>query len=225
MTDELDQAVRRADPYRWLATRFIAGLDQRRDVISLYAFDHELVRAGRASSNTLIAQIRLTWWRETLEKIFAGRAVRTHPVAAALADCVRRRDLPFSALEAMIDARVAVLDRSCLTLAEALAWADATAGSAAALAARVLDPDGVSSAPMAAGRAWGLRCLLREARADATELRAPILQSLKAANAAARGLSVAAFPAIAYATLVDSPFHSQIGARIRLLMAVLRGRL
>ena len=225
MTDELNQAVRRADPYRWLATRFIADLDRRRDVIAIYAFDHELVRAGKVSSNTLIAQIRLTWWRETLEEIFAGRTVRTHPVAAALADCVKRRDLPLSPIEAMIDARVDVLDRPRLTVVEAVTWADEVAGSATALTARVLDPACVSSAPMWAGRAWGLHGLLREARADATELHPPILESLKAANAAARGLNVAAFPAIAFATLARRPSQSQIGARIRLLTAVLSGRL
>src|SRR5439155_22259273 len=105
----LDDQVRRADPDRWLATRFIADTRARADVIALYAYDLELARAPRSASNTLTAEIRLTWWREVLDQIYGGQPVRRHPVAQALADVVARHRLPRAPLEAMIDARIEAL--------------------------------------------------------------------------------------------------------------------
>ena len=110
--DDLDLVVRRADPDRWLASRFIADRRARADVVALYAFDHELARVRRLASNALLAEIRLAWWREALDEVFAAGPVRAHPVARALAQVVARRDLPRAPLEAMIDARIAVLDEA-----------------------------------------------------------------------------------------------------------------
>src|SRR5882757_3147653 len=107
---DLDAMVRGVDPDRWLSTRFIAQGPARADVIAIYAFDHELARAPRVASNALLAEMRLTWWREALEEIFEGKAVRQHPAAQALAGVVARRGLRREALEAMIDARYRELD-------------------------------------------------------------------------------------------------------------------
>jgi phytoene synthase len=82
---DLDAEVRRVDPDRWFASRFIADEAARARVIALYAFDHQLARAGAVTSNDLAAEIRLTWWREALAEIYAGADVRGHPVADALA--------------------------------------------------------------------------------------------------------------------------------------------
>ena len=79
--DGLDELIGRVDPDRWLASRFIADREARADVVALYAYDYELGRAAAVASNALIAEIRLTWWRETLEQIFAGGPVRRHPTA------------------------------------------------------------------------------------------------------------------------------------------------
>ena len=81
--------VRRADPDRWLSSRFIADPAARRDVVAIYAFDHELQRAVSVASTPLIAEIRLAWWRETLDEAFAGAVVRRHPVAEALTHAIR----------------------------------------------------------------------------------------------------------------------------------------
>src|SRR3954468_9374408 len=91
---DLDALIRRVDPDRWMSSRFIADPLARADVIAIYAFDHELARAPKVSSNPLIGEIRLTWWREALDEVFEGRPVRRHPTAEALALAVRRRDLP-----------------------------------------------------------------------------------------------------------------------------------
>ncbi|HEY9218896.1 MAG TPA: squalene/phytoene synthase family protein, partial [Phenylobacterium sp.] len=88
---DLDSLVQRVDPDRWLSSRFIADPAARADVIAVYAFDHELARAPRVASEPLLGEIRLTWWSEVLDEIFAGGAVRHHPGAQALANAVRRR--------------------------------------------------------------------------------------------------------------------------------------
>ena len=92
--DDLDSLIRRVDPDRWLTSRFIADPAARADVVALYAFDHELARARRVASMPLMGEIRLTWWREALDEVFEGRAVRRHPTAQALAAAVTRRRLP-----------------------------------------------------------------------------------------------------------------------------------
>src|SRR5215471_7113258 len=95
--DDLDELVRRTDPDRWLSSRFIGAPGARADVIALYAYDHELARAPKVTSNALLGEIRLTWWREALDEIFAGKAVRRHPTAEALAAAVARHALPRAA--------------------------------------------------------------------------------------------------------------------------------
>jgi phytoene synthase len=191
--DDLDQLIRRVDPDRWLTSRFIADKRARTDVLALYAFDHELARARRAASTQLLAEIRLTWWREALEEIFAGGPVRRHPVASALGDLVRRHGLPRTPLEAMIDGQIAALDIE-LGEAESLAWADAVEGSLAMVAASVLDPFRPERAAFA-GRAWGLVLLLRSGRAPDARLRPLLASAIAEARAEAAGLSVAAMPA------------------------------
>jgi phytoene/squalene synthetase len=108
--EDYDALVRRVDPDRWLSTRFVADPAARADLLTLYAFDHELARASAVTSTPLLAEIRLTWWLEMLEEAYEGCPVRRHPVAQALAEMVARRSLPRSAVEPMIEARLAALE-------------------------------------------------------------------------------------------------------------------
>jgi len=108
--EDLDALIRRVDNDRWLATRFVVDPEQRADLIALYAFDYELARAGRVTSTPLLAEIRLTWWREALDEVYGGGPVRYHPAAAALAQAIQRRNLPRELLEAMIDSRIDELE-------------------------------------------------------------------------------------------------------------------
>jgi phytoene synthase len=192
---ELDEQLRRADPDRWLTSRFIADPAARADVAALYLFDHELARARRAASTALLAEIRLTWWREALDEMFAEGPPRHHPVAEALAAAVRRHGLPRAPLEAMIDAQIAALDEAVLDGPAALAWADAVEGSVARLAAMVLDADGPADAASAAGRAWGLALLLRAGLAARDTVGPLLREALIQARSSARRLGVKALPA------------------------------
>jgi phytoene synthase len=211
---DLDETVRRVDTGRWLASRFIIDVVARSDVVAILAFDHELSRAGVVASNSLIAEIRLTWWREALDEIFDGRPVRRHPVTEALDGVVKRRGLDQCSLESLIDARIAILDLPSLDPAAARRWADGAPGCVATLAARILDPGATWEAARPAGRAWGLRALGHS-----------FGEALDEASRAARALGPTAFPAVAYATLLRSRSSSPLEARLRLVWAVARGRL
>ena len=227
--DDLDQLIRRVDPDRWLTSRFIADQGARANVLALYAFDHELARGRRAASTQLLAEIRLTWWREVLDQIFAGDPVRRHPVAEALADAVRRRRLSRAPLEAMIDGQIGALAETSLDGAAAVSWADVVQGSVATLAATILDPASSASAAAPAGRAWGLALLLRSNRAPGEVIRPLLGDALGLAQVSARGLSVEALPAALPARLarfdLTGRTPGRLAKRLSLVLAAATGRL
>jgi len=236
---DLDSLVRRADPDRWLASRFIADTRTRADVIALYAFNNELARIAESVHEPLMGEIRLTWWREAVEEIFAGGAMRHHPVVEALAGAVRRRGLARAPLDAMIEARFADLEPEILAEEAALdGYLDGTAGAVMALGAAITAATADAEALRPVARAWGLAGLLRlrqagvarlPARWDADRVRAAVLQALADARRGVGALPVEAFPAVAYATLAR-PYAagrapSELEKRLRLTAATLTGRL
>ena len=227
--DDLDGVVRRADPDRWLSSRFIADPSQRSDVIALYAFDHELERAGRVASNALLAEIRLTWWREALDEIFAGVAVRYHPAAARLTEVVRARNLPRAPLEAMIDGRIDALDAHPMSLEAAVRWSRDVAGSAAWVAGLILDPEAPQATTVEAGALWGLYLLASRGKVDRVEAATHIARVLPIVVVEAARLSPEAFPAVAHVclarTLRGGWTKGPMARRLRLVAATLTGRL
>jgi phytoene synthase len=226
--DDLDDLIRRVDPDRWLTSRFVGDAAARGELIALYAYDHELARARRVASRPLLAEIRLTWWREALDEIYEARPVRRHPTAEALGAAVRRHSLPRAPLEAMIDGQIDALDVARFDAPAAVAWANTVEGSAAQLAAMVLS----ASAPAAAapaGGAWGLALLIRAGLADREALAAPLREALAQARAAATALDAAAFPAALPARLarhaLDARQPGPLAKRLALVLATATGRL
>ncbi len=184
-------------------------------------------------------EIRLTWWREALDEVFGGRSPRRHPVVEALAETIGRHALPPAAFEAMIEARIEAIDTPAPTDEAAVnRHIDATAGVLMRLAATVLDATSSSAATQWAARAWGLAGLARLRRIgvdrlprawDEAEIRSRVRAESAEARTAARDLPVAAFPAVAYATLAKTYAAgrtlSDLEKRLRLTTAVLTGRL
>jgi len=224
LSQDLDSLIARVDPDRWLSSRFIADARTRAEVIALYAYDYELARAPKVASNALMGEIRLTWWREVLDEVFEGRPVRHHPTAQALAGAVARHGLPRAPLEDMIDARYRELSHEPMNLADALDWARDTGGAAAVLAARMLDPGADPAKAASGGAAWAIGRLMGTAGMTGEGAQAALDEAL----AGARGLSAAAFPAVAHATLArvraQGARPSELAARVRLLWSVLTGR-
>lgn len=213
MDEDLDTRIRRVDPDRWLSSRFVADAAARADLITLYALDHELTRIPLVVSNPLMGEIRLTWWREGLEEIAEGKAARAHAVLQAVADSA----LPPTALAALAEARLGDLD-GAKTGEAALTHADATEGLLMALAARRLSDKAAADQVKQAARAVAL------ARTDALAA----MSALKAARGELKGLPVAAFPAVAHATLAGRYARNknpgELEKRARILLAVMTGR-
>lgn len=154
--------VRRFDHDRYLTCLF-APADRREALFALYAFYHEVAKTSEVVSEPMLGQIRLQWWRESLDGIFADRP-RDHDVVQALATAVEAHGLGRPRLEALIDARALDLEEGAPeTLAKLVDYAEGTAGGLVQLALEVLGETG--EAGLEAGRqigiAWALCGLLR----------------------------------------------------------------
>jgi len=151
--------VRRADPDRYLAALF-APADKRPLLHALYAFNVEIARVADTVREPMMGEIRLEWWRETLDGARAGRP-RNHEVARALADLFEAVALPAAPFEAMIAARG--FDSASDVFADRAAvetYCEATSGNLMRLAAGILGtPD--DALAREAGTAYALAGILR----------------------------------------------------------------
>ena len=84
--EDLDDLVRRVDPDRWLASRFIGDRLARADVVALYAFDHRAgARQTRGAQSAGGRDPAHLVARGAGRDLRTGGRVRAHPVAQALA--------------------------------------------------------------------------------------------------------------------------------------------
>ena len=247
--ETLDARIRRLDPDRWLASRFISDPGARATVVAVYALNDELARVAESVTNPLAGEIRLAWWRERIEAIAAGQPPPGQPVLQALAPAIASGALPMSLLEALVEARHAELEPTPFADDAALArYLDGTAGAVMGLAARALDAEAPLRSVVEAGRAWGLAGLYRtrelwrgrgrswlpQSWGEPGDAQLPrrVTEEVESALGRARvelePLSVGAFPAVAYATLAGAYARGrepgELTRRLTLLAAVLRGR-
>lgn len=103
MADGCMALVREADRDRYLATLF-APQDKQKHLFSLYAFNTEIARIPTLVSEPQIGEIRLQWWLDTLDGIFAGQT-QDHPVAQALSETIGQFNLPQQPLKNLVQAR------------------------------------------------------------------------------------------------------------------------
>jgi len=154
-----EETVRRGDPDRYFSALF-APADKRPFLHALYALNVELARVAETAREPMLAEIRLAWWRETVEGAREGRP-RNHDLARALAETLAANDLPQALFDGMIAARS--FDASPEVFADMAAleaYADATSGNLMRLAARVLG-EARDDLAREAGIAYALAGLLR----------------------------------------------------------------
>jgi phytoene synthase len=154
--------VRRADYDRYLATLF-APAEARERLFALYAFNHEIARVRETVSEPMIGQIRLQWWREAIDGIYAGTP-RKHAVVEALAEAVAGAQPARVDFEALIDAREFDLaGRAPVSLPALEAYAERSSGQLLYLAAAMLGARGEATraALRPLGIAWALTGLIR----------------------------------------------------------------
>ena len=211
--EELDALVRRADEDRWLASRFAASA-VRQCLIAVYAVNHEIARTPETVREATLGDIRLAWWREAIDEVFAGKAPRTHPALVALQAAHQETSMPQSVWERLVDARRADLEPTPFaTRAQLQAYIDATAGGVMRLAAACCAPDAAEHEALIARLAqrWGVAGILRSERfwrargrnlIPAETSREDLLAALRAGSSESAPAQL--FPALGYAALLPT---------------------
>ena len=140
------------DPDRVFALGHVPAR-HRAAVAAVWALDEQLGQIIASTTQPMVGQMRLLWWREALEKRVPG-----HPL---LAEMTAAFDfgIEAEALGGLIDGWEELLEPLPLDEARLAAFAEARGGALFALTARIC---GVASAP-GAGAGWaladfGLRC-------------------------------------------------------------------
>ncbi|GHA43363.1 phytoene synthase [Amylibacter ulvae] len=98
------ELVQRGDPDRFMSA-MTAPIAARENLFVLYAFNLEIARAPWVTKEAMIAEMRLQWWLDAVEEIYAGGDVRRHEVVTPLVDVIRENNLPRDLLDALINAR------------------------------------------------------------------------------------------------------------------------
>ncbi|MEL6582860.1 MAG: squalene/phytoene synthase family protein [Pseudomonadota bacterium] len=203
--------VETGDPDRFLAT-MTGPVAARQALFPLYALNLELAKAPWIASEPMLAEIRLQWWKDSLDEIFRGEPPRRHEVVEPLAEVIAAAHLSQAELHRMIDARRADAQRQSFTsFAQLDAYLDATAGSLGRLTARSLGASSVDtvivgSATAAAGlgvmlsaQAAFLDAGIERVPGDGAEIAAAARQALTAIEAAREAdLPSDLFPALRY---------------------------
>lgn len=160
--DSLIADLRRHDRDRY-QTALFAPTERRAHLFALYAFNHEIAKTAEVVSEAMLGHIRLQWWRESLEGIYAGNP-RAHEIVEPLAKAVAAAGLPRAGLETLIDAREFDLeDEPPADLAALEGYADRTSGVLQALVLKILGVESNEAEEVAreVGIAWALVGLLR----------------------------------------------------------------
>ncbi len=135
------ELVRAGDPDRFLSA-LTAPAVKRERLFTLYAFNLEVARTASVVSEPMIGEIRLQWWRDSIEQIYAGAPIRKHEVVEPLAALIDEAGLPRAPFDALITARSfdlykdAFADRNAFDM-----YLADTSGGLMELAARALAPN------------------------------------------------------------------------------------
>jgi phytoene synthase len=161
--DHCHSIVRTHDKDRYLASLF-ASDEKRPHLWAVYAFNHEIARIRELVREPALGEMRLQWWSEAVDGIFAGSTI-DHPVVRLLAEAIEREALPKRAFANLIEARrFDLYDDAMPSLADLEGYLGETSSALIQLACLVLaGPASVKTASAAgyAGVAYGLTGLLR----------------------------------------------------------------
>jgi NADH dehydrogenase [ubiquinone] 1 alpha subcomplex assembly factor 6 len=91
-------------------TALFAPPAERAALFALYAFNYEIARVRESVHEPMLGQIRLQWWRETVDAAYGDAAPRRHEVVEPLTEAIRRHGLSRQYFERLIDTRERDLD-------------------------------------------------------------------------------------------------------------------
>jgi NADH dehydrogenase [ubiquinone] 1 alpha subcomplex assembly factor 6 len=159
----LGRLVRAHDRDRFLTVLF-APADRREDLLALYGFNYEVAKTREVVTEAPLGDIRLQWWRDGIEAIYAGAPPRQHEVMEPLAVAIRGRKLSREHFDRLLEARgFDLVDEPPASLAALETYAEASSARLTWLALEVLGERGEAAraAGRAVGLAYGLAGLLR----------------------------------------------------------------
>jgi phytoene synthase len=153
------------------------------------AFNIEIARIRESVSETLIGRMKLQWWRDVVDGIYAGRgAPQGNPVTQALALAIAGRKLPRADLDSLLSARERDLESDDQgfthdAVGDLEEYAEGSSGRLLALVLRVLEATDEASTTAArhVGIAHGLAGILRAVLFDARDQRIHLPRSLMSA--------------------------------------------
>lgn len=161
MDESLIADLKLRDRERWLSVLW-APAAARQAMLALHAFDLEQQRVVAEAREPMLAEIRLAWWREQLERLSGGQLAPPQPLLRALRQHARPRGVDLAALSGTEEGFLPLLTEGRL---DALALARARGGPLfrALLAAALGRPPAPDEAVDAAdaGTRWALARLWR----------------------------------------------------------------
>lgn len=178
------EQVRQYDHDRFL-TAIFAPATVRENLFALYAFNIEIAKVAEVVSEPLIGQMRLQWWRDTLDRLYAGEAV-AHAVAQPLGVAITTGGLDRGAFDTLIETREFDIDRTVPADFAALkAYAQGTGAPLLALALKTSGAGWEEAAEVSRsiGTAWALTGLLRAVPFHARQRRLYLPEDMLTAHA------------------------------------------
>jgi hypothetical protein len=156
---------------------------RRAAITALYAFCREVDDVVDECSEPALAAIKLKWWDEEIDRAYDGRP--EHPVGQALADHVRRYDMPRDVLHEIVAGMAMDLTRHRYPDTAALAgYCYHAAGTVGILAAHVFGFEDPATLVYARelGHALQLINIIRDVREDADRGRIYLPQDARLAG-------------------------------------------
>jgi NADH dehydrogenase [ubiquinone] 1 alpha subcomplex assembly factor 6 len=164
MSDSIDiclETMRTSDRARYLCTLWAPKV-QRPALVALHTFCLELSRIRGLVSEPMLGEIRLAWWREALEGVYANKP-REHPVLQALAQTGLKNIIPLTEMQSLIEARESeIFDMPMMSVKDVEIFSSQTAGLQNKLGARIIgaQTDKQLESAKDIGTAWGMLCII-----------------------------------------------------------------
>lgn len=175
------QIVQEHDPDRFLLCMLMPSA-YRADLLTLFAFNHEIAKTREVVSETQLGLIRLQWWRDAIAGVYERGEVLEHEILEDLADVIKRRGLARQYFDELIYAREFDLEDVLPAHMDGfLSYCDFTSTPLLKLCLQVMgdDPDGEVVQPVAINYALTglMRALPFHARARRCYLPQDVMQA------------------------------------------------
>jgi phytoene synthase len=154
---------------------------QRQAITALYAFCREVDDVVDNIAEPTVAQAKLDWWRDELDRLYQGHPL--HPVTQALAHVLEHTDLPKEQLQEILDGMNMDLEQNrYVSLKELSLYCYRVASVVGLLAADIFGHHNHQTQKYARdlGMAFQLTNIIRDVREDAERNRIYLPQSMLA---------------------------------------------